>query len=288
MYMSVNGELIDVQKAALSPFDHGFLYGVGLFETMRVYNGHPFLFRDHAARMTKGLGLLNIRVNQGENDWLSTLKALLKVNKLTDAYVRLNISAGRSALGLQTEVYTDPTVIVFVKPFSLSRGGEKKGVLLKTRRNRPETSIRLKSHQFLNNVLAKREIGHVSNAEGIFLTEEGYVAEGIVSNLFWVKNGVVYTPALETGILNGVTRRFVIELLKTNGIPYFTGLYEFDDLMKADEVFMTNSMQEIVPFFDIEGQKFPGIKGEMVQTLLQDYAKYREMLWSYKQLSERA
>src|SRR5699024_10840268 len=121
-----------------------------------------------------------------------------------------------------------PNLIIFVKELSVPKTVEKQGVILQIRRNTPEGTVRLKSHHYLNNILGKREIGSDSMKEGIFLTKEGYVAEGIVSNIFFVKDKKVYTPSLETGILPGVTRRFILSLLRKLSLPYQEGLYTID------------------------------------------------------------
>ena len=284
MYVCINGDLVTQEKACLSPFDHGYLYGVGLFETFRVYNKHPFLFDDHLERLNSGLRKLGIRVNHDRKKWLSLVSELLKVNQLEDAYVRLNVSAGAADLGLRADDYVQPTIILFAKPLTNAIVSEKQGVFLKTVRNTPETPVRLKSHHFINNMLAKREIGHDVWKEGIFLTEKGHVAEGIVSNVFWIKQGVAYTPAVETGILNGVTRQFVIALFEKHGISCRTGFYAPEHVYSADEAFMTNSIQEIVPFSEIEGKNFPGNDGEITRILQDEYRIYREYLWSRKQL----
>lgn len=205
MFIYLNGDLVRKEDAVISPFDHGFLYGMGLFETIRVYNGHPFLLDDHLQRLNNSLEVLNIKTRYTRDEILEILHPLLKINELTDAYVRLNVSAGIGEIGLQTEPYVHPNLIIFAKPLPPAKGlQEKKSVILQLKRNTPEGFERLKSHHYLNNILAKREIGDHPECEGIFLTEDGYLAEGIVSNLFWIKDQKLYTPALETGILDGI------------------------------------------------------------------------------------
>ena len=132
---------------------------------------------------------------------------------------------------------------------------EKEGVILKQVRNTPEGALRLKSHHYLNNILGKREIGNVVNKEGIFLTEAGYVAEGLF-RISFVKGEILYTPSLETGILNGITRAFIIKFAEELGIEVKEGFFTKDELLSADEVFVTNSIQEIVPLNCIEGRDF--------------------------------
>ncbi|WP_413301758.1 aminodeoxychorismate lyase [Bacillus sp. 1P10SD] len=281
MLLYLNGQFISKEEAKISPFDHGFLYGLGLFETFRVYDGHPFLLDDHVERLNKGLAELSIEQKYTREQINKILQELLERNRLTNAYIRLNVSAGLGEVGLQVEPYLQPNLIIF--PKRLSPGGElieKKAVLLKLKRNSPEGNQRLKSHHYLNNVLAKREIGDFPDVEGIFLDEHGYLAEGIVSNLFWIKGNVLYTPSLHTGILNGITRQFVIQLGWKNNLQIQEGLYSIKEVLEADEMFVTNSIQEIVPITSFEGRNFPGKEGQWVQQFHQDYRQYCKNLWS--------
>ncbi|MEH6905863.1 aminodeoxychorismate lyase [Neobacillus drentensis] len=281
MHIYFNGQLVKKEEVKISPFDHGFLYGMGLFETFRVYEGHPFLLDDHLERLNKGLEVLNINFRFDREEVYSNLQELLEINNLTNAYIRLNVSAGIGDVGLQVEPYMEPNILIFPKP--LPPAGdlvEKKAVLLKLRRNSPEGKERIKSHHFMNNILAKREIGNAADVEGIFLTKDGYLAEGIVSNIFWLKGKVLYTPPVNTGILNGITRQFVIELGKKHNLSVAEGFYTVENVLQADELFVTNSIQEIVPITSFEGHKLPGKKGPIVQQLHQDYRNYCKSLWS--------
>ncbi|WLR50925.1 aminodeoxychorismate lyase [Bacillus tianshenii] len=277
MYLYLNGNIVRKEEAVISPFDHGYMYGLGLFETFRMYDGHPFLLDDHLQRLQHGLGVMNINLEINREDIHSILTELLAANDLQDAYVRLNISAGVGDLGLQVGTYEEPTMMILMK--KLPNEGvfpAKQGKILRTVRNTPESEIRLKSHHYLNNILAKQEIGKQSHTEGIFLTAEGYVAEGIVSNIFWVKNGVLYTPAVETGILDGITRKWVMALAKKRGIKIEEGFYPIEKLLDADEAFVTNSIQEIVPLNGIEDVRF--LNERVVPSLINDYKKHTHNL----------
>ncbi|WP_243292553.1 aminodeoxychorismate lyase [Bacillus sp. FJAT-47783] len=287
MFIYVNGEFVREKEAVISPFDHGFLYGLGVFETIRVYKGHPFLIDDHLKRLNDALKDLNIEAHITRENALKIINQLLKLNDLQNAYVRINVSAGESILGLSVEPYENPTEIFFMKGLSIPEGQTKKGELLSIRRNSPEGLYRLKSHHYLNNILAKREIGANQYMEGIFLTDEGFVAEGIVSNLFWVKDGKVYTPSIETGILNGVTRQYILTCLDLLRIPAFEGLYKKEELLESQEVFITNSLQEIVPITSIGSTRFVGQAGVITQQLKSLYRKHRTHLFSRHQLVSR-
>jgi 4-amino-4-deoxychorismate lyase len=280
MYILINDRVVSSEEAAISPFDHGFLYGMGLFETFRVYEGHPFLLDDHLERLNRGLRALHIDASFSRKDIAGKINMILERNGFRNANVRLNVSAGIEELGLPPDVYRDPQLILFARPLPPAGGmTEKEAVLLKMRRNTPEGDERLKSHHYMNNILAKRELGNAPGQEGIFLTKEGFLAEGVVSNLFWTKGNSLYTPSVGTGILNGITRQFVMMLAEKNGIKVMEGLYQPEELMMADEAFVTNSIQEIAPVASFAGVAFPGSAGRLALKLHKEYRKYSGHLW---------
>lgn len=284
MFVYLNGEIVHASKAKISVFDHGFMYGLGVFETFRIYCGHPFLLDDHFQRLQTSAQELGISLTYNREQTVSVLKQLCEKNNLKDAYVRWNISAGVGGLGLQVVPYESPNTVVYMKPLP-PVADKKKGQVLNIRRNSPEGIVRLKSHHFLNNFLGKKELGPSPAYEGIFLNEQGFVAEGIVSNLFWVKDGIVYTPSVETGILNGITRRFILALLRKNNIPYVEGKFELKELLSADEAFMTNSIQEIVQLTHINEQLLTG-RPTITKQLQKYYSFYKDKLWSRQEICE--
>lgn len=254
MRIGYNGSVVDAGDASISVYDHGFLYGMGLFETFRTYSGAPYLLERHLRRLEDGCRLLGIRWSADTGAIRRHLAEVMAANGLTDAYVRLTVSAGAEELGLPSADYARPVQLLMVKPLpaaspGLYRAG-KELWLLRTPRNTPESGMRLKSLHYMNNIMAKRELLHSgapAGAEGLMLTAEGWLAEGIVSNLFFAAGGMVKTPAIqETGILPGVTRRRVLELAQEE-LPVEEGLYRWEDLLAADEVWITNSVQELVP-----------------------------------------
>lgn len=286
MYIYLNSEFIQAEDARISPFDHGYLYGLGVFETFRVYKGHPFLLNDHMSRLKKAMGELNIQLDESSLKIEEVIQHLLLLNHLQDedVSVRLNVSAGDGGLMFGALEYHEPTVMMFMRKLpELPADLEKRGLLLSVPRNTPEGKERIKSHHYLNNVLAKREAGNDPSIEGIFLTKEGFVAEGIVSNLFWVKDECVYTPSLDTGILNGITRQFIIRCLEKEGMRWKEGRFPADELLQADEVFAVNSVQEIIPLKEIGSSVFSGKNGAVTQTLKRIYKQSR-MLKSREEL----
>ncbi|NEU32568.1 aminodeoxychorismate lyase [bacterium LRH843] len=286
MFIYINNSIVSKEQAKLSAFDHGFMYGLGLFETFRVEDGHPFLLDDHFQRLQEGLDSIGVEWRVTREDAVNIIQDLLKSNKLKDAYVRWNVSAGPGEIGLYTGTYTKPTTIVYMKPLPPGPFKEKDAVILSLKRNTPEGPTRLKSHHYLNNVLAKRELGTAEHVEGIFLNEAGHVAEGIVSNVFWIKDEMVYTPAISTGILDGITRRFVLTLLEKQGIPARVGLYNPNELLSADAAFITNSIQEIVPLKNCNETHYND-KHDMIARLRNEFDKYRTKLWSRDELLRR-
>lgn len=255
MIISLNGLCIEEREAVVSVYDHGFLYGMGLFETFRTYNGQAFLLEKHMERLDRGCKELGIRFMPDLERIRQQVNELLEANDLSDGYFRYTITAGTSILGLPgDEAYEQPTEILYVK--GLPPRDEKLYLngkplqLLKLNRNTPEGLYRLKSLHYMNNILAKRELSRYPwavGAEGLMLTEDGYLAEGIVSNLFFFREGILYTPSLDTGCLPGVTRDLVIELAGTLGIELVEGLFTWDHLVSAEEAFITSSIQELVP-----------------------------------------
>lgn len=286
MRIWMNGQLIDEKEAVISAYDHGFLYGLGFFETFRTYAGMPLLLDKHLERMGKGLQQLAIPMPYTLQHIHQAVGQLLEANGLKDGYFRLSVSAGSGPLGLQTEPYKEPTVILYVKPLPPSDDGlyEQGMVLqeLRTVRNTPESSERFKSFHYMNCILGKRELAarpESGRAEGLFLTERGHLAEGIVSNLFFLRNGICCTPAIATGILAGITRAAVINLCCDMQIPLEEDYYSWQDLGEADEVFVTNSIQELVPITILrskEGeaqQVSNGCIGPVTERLLLAYRK---------------
>lgn len=271
MYIYVNHEVVDEQEARISPLDHGFIYGMGLFETFRTYNGHPFLLDDHFARLAEGAGEMGIILKDYDREAvLEVIRSLLRANDLKDAYFRWNVSAGTAGVGLTVAPYTDPETIVFVKGLP-EPPKEKEVRLLHTVRNTPEGAVRRKSHHYFNNILGKRELGERPGVEGIFLNQEGFLSEGVVSNLFWVKEDTLYTPSLSTGCLPGITRAWVIRAAKALGFNVIEGEFTPDEPVKADTVFVCNAIQELVRVNAWEGKALSSSHQRLFDSLKESY-----------------
>lgn len=272
----INGQYIEQDQLKISPFDHGFLYGAGFFETFRTYEGKLFLFDAHMARLQEALDHFRIVMPYTIDELRQVVHALDEEAGGTDGYFRLNVSAGVHDIGLAPTMYTEPNVIIFRKALPQAvKGASKTGVLLETPRRAPETSKRYKSHHFLNNIDGRLELPSLKEHEGIFLTADGHIAEGVTSNIFWVKNDCLYTPSVKTGILLGTTRQVIMDLAEDVGLTVAEGLFTKEDLLEADEVFVSNAIQEMVPLHAIEGVLYKGHEGFYYQAL---HMKYKQAI----------
>ena len=270
-YIGVDGVPTPADQAVIPVMDHGLMYGIGLFETFRTYGGRPFLLERHIERLQAGCRTLGIEFAAKPEEIAAEIAGLLRLNGLNEGYIRYTVTAGDGPLGLPAGDYAKPRVIIYVKPLpemdaALYTNG-KPLWRLATRRNTPEGELRLKSLHYMNSMLAKRELAQLeairpssamsaisssrTPAEGLQLTADGSLAEGVVSNLFFVEGQTLYTPEIGTGILPGITRAMVMELSALQGLAVEEGRYTWSRLLKADEVFMTSSIQELVPITEL-------------------------------------
>jgi len=287
MKLLIDGQLTNSDEAVISVYDHGFLYGMGLFETFRTYGGKPWLLERHAHRLAEGCRALGIAYAPDPERMAEAIAALLSANGLPDAYVRWSVSAGDGAVGLPAGDYERPREIVYAKPLAPDAPHTRAAKtlrLLRLRRSGPEGEVRLKSFHYMNNILAKRELlsnGAAPGTEGLFLNAAGYLVEGLVSNVFWAKDGILFTPSPEAGPLPGITAAYVRELAARRGVRTEEGLYGPELLAAADEIFVTNSIQEIVPAAALEDadgnvlQLWPE-PGELTRRLMDDYRQAAE------------
>jgi branched-chain amino acid aminotransferase len=252
MLVYVNGHFVPKETASVSVFDHGFLYGDGIYETLRAYNGKLFLLDKHLGRLKHSADAISLKLPLSLEKIGEALNESLNVNKLSEAYVRIHLSRGPGQIGLDPALCLAPTMIIVTQPFKdypaeFYEDGVAVAVVA-TRRNHPlAISPVIKSTNFLNNILAKIESLKAGAYEGIMLNWEGYVAEGTISNVFTVKRGILHTPDLETGILEGVTRDLVLHLARKDRIPIKEAKLKPHDLTSADECFITNTTVEVLP-----------------------------------------
>lgn len=282
MLIYINNRLIPGSEAKVSVFDRGFLYGDGVFETLRAYNGIIFHCDDHLDRLFKSAGGISLIIPFTKDYLKEALHRTLKENNLKNAYLRLTITRGESEPGLDIEQPVNPTVIIIPREFngypeSIYLTGIHAAVV-NTRRT-PASSLNpaIKSINFLNNIMARAEAKALAASEGIMLSTEGYVAEGTASNIFVVKDHIIKTPSLETGILNGVTRSVVITLAREIQLTVIEEPFYPDELYNADECFITNTTYEIMPVTmlngNIVGNGQPGEIAKKLITLFKVHSK---------------
>ena len=277
MLVYVNGHFLPKDEARISVFDHGFLYGDGIYETLRSYQGKIFLLNKHLTRLKHSADAVSLSLPLSLEKIGDALREALTVNKLQDAYLRIQISRGAGDIGLDPALCPAPTMIIITKPFKeYPREHYEKGVavaVVQTRRNHPlALSPAIKSTNFLNNILAKIESLKAGAYEGIMLNWKGRVAEGTISNIFIVRKGVLMTPHLETGILEGVTRDLVLHLARTAEIPVDEATLRPRDLQRADECFITNTTIEIMPVTAVDGTPVgSGLPGAVTRKLVHAY-----------------
>ncbi len=279
MLVYLNGRFVAKEKAVVSVFDHGFLYGDGVYETMRAYEGKIFLLDKHLARLKRSARAVSLKLPLPLEQIGAALTQTLKVNNLADAYVRLHISRGPGEIGLDPALCAEPTMVITARPFhDYPPQYYERGVrvaIVKTRRNHPlAVSPSVKSTNFLNNILAKIEAVKAGAYEGIMLNWEGYVAEGTISNIFMVKKGALLTPHKDTGILEGVTRDLILRLARRKKIIVRETRMLPKSLLAADECFITNTTMEVMPVSKIDGRTIgAGRPGPVTAGLRQAYAR---------------
>jgi len=279
----LNGRLIPRSKAKLSPFDHGFLYGYGLFETMRAYQGHIFRLDRHLARFRRSaqsLGLTHSILNavEGRQSLEDACLTTLEANKLKDARLRLTVSTGEGDMTPDPGTCSNPTVLVTAQNI-VSLPSEKyesgfKAALSSLSRNSQSPLSRLKSTCYMENILARMAARAAGCDEAILLNEQGYLAEGSTTNVFLARNGELITPSLESGVLPGITREAVLEIAQAANIKTIERQVELKELIEAEEAFITNSILELMPLTCFDAKPLgTGKPGQLTKELLAAYRK---------------
>ncbi|RMG68252.1 MAG: aminodeoxychorismate lyase [Nitrospirae bacterium] len=279
MYIYLNGNIIREKDARISINDRGFLLGDGVFETLRAYNGKPFLVSEHLERLSRAAQKLRITLNESPLEMVSIVERLLEMNNLKEAYIRITLSRGTGGRGIEIDGCSEPTLLIITRAYEapseeIYKRGVRVGFLERKNTRLPE-DYDIKSISFLNNILSRLEVSDRGLFEGILLNSDGFITEGTVSNLFFIKRGRLHTPSVESGILKGITRGKVLEIAKSMGIEVEEGLYRKEQLLEADEVFITNSLLEIVPVCEIESKGFKDIT--ITRGLLKQYRKEVEL-----------
>jgi len=285
--VNVNGRISDGASAAISVFDHGFLFGEGVYETLRTYNGEPFLFDRHMQRLRASAAMLMLDVPYSDKECLErcleTMNAagLGKQNDggFAEAYIRILHTRGIGDLSYDPAATPAPSVVIIVKPLpvnpeSLFQTGVKV-CMVDIIRNHPQSvNPLIKSNNLLNNALCMQQALRKGGVEGVFRNYRGELSECSQSNLFIVKNGVVRTPPLDAGLLAGITRGFIFELGSTTGVTVEEAKLKDDDLFGADEAFFTSTTKELMPIVQVDNHTIgSGTPGAVTQQLLAEYRR---------------
>ncbi len=255
----IDGEYSSKDSAKISVYDHGLLYGDGVFEGIRAYNGTVFRLREHIERLYEGLKITRINVSYTKEDMANAVVETLRKNNYTDAYIRLVVTRGRGTLGLDPRSCPRPSIIIMAELVAPAHGKEarEKGVtavIAGYRRDTVDgTTHELKSLNYIQSVLAKFQAIDAGADEVVMLDHRGMVAEFHGSNIFVVKHGVINTPTSASGILHGVTRARVMKLAEEMGYEVHERDITPYELLTSDEVFLTGTLAEIVPVVKIQG-----------------------------------
>jgi len=255
----IDGQFYPKDKARISVFDHGFLYGDGVFEGIRAYSGRVFKLDEHLVRLYESAKSLMLAIPLSFDEMRQAVLETVRRNGLRDAYIRLVVSRGPGDLGLDPRKCPRPCVVIIADTINLYPAAlYEKGlrvVTVATRRNHNEAlSPRIKSLNYLNSILAKIEANHLGYPEVLLLNAEGYITEGTGDNVFIYRRGTLITPPNTAGILEGITRAVILELARDMGIPTAETHFTRHDLYTADECFLTGTAAEAIPVVEADGR----------------------------------
>lgn len=279
-YVWLNGELVEHDKAAISVFDHGVLYGDGVFEGIRAYNGRIFKLDEHIERLYNSAKIIMLEIPYSKDELKKMIIATCKANGIVDGYIRPVVTRGAGTLGIAPWKCPTPTVFIIADviqlyPEELSKNGLPL-ITVSTRRNIPDSfSPMVKSLNYLNNIMAKIEGHQAGVEEAIMLNNDGYVAECTGDNIFIIQFGEIFTPPVSAGALPGITRNTVIELAKAAGYVVGEKLFGTAELYIAGEAFLTGTAAEVVPVIKVDGRKIgDGTPGKITLDLVKMFKDY--------------
>ena len=277
MKIFIDGKYYDERNAKISVFDHGLLYGDGIFEGIRAYHGRVFKLKEHIDRLFYSAKAILLEIPMSSAQITRATVEVCRENKIRDGYIRLVVTRGVGTLGLNPKGCKRPSVIIIADKIQLYPAGVyQRGldiITVPTTRNlHSALNPAIKSLNYLNNILAKIEANNGGCEEAVMLNAEGFVAECTGDNLFIVKNGALLTPPLSAGALYGITRRTVMELAEESGLKVSEPNLTRYDLFSADECFLTGTGAEIVPVVKIDGRVIgTGKPGRVTRRLEDEY-----------------
>jgi len=277
--VNVDGRLGTETDRLISPLDHGFVFGASVYETLRTYGGRPFLLRRHLSRLRSSASSLEIEVGLSDPEFERRVEETVAAAANRESYIRLIVSGGPGALEYRQGAAPRSTVVVLVQPLppvpeSLYQEGVRIAVVDVVRNHPRSVSPRIKSSSLLNNLLAMRQALARGASEAVMLNYKGEVAEGSQTNVFLVKDDLLMTPSLETGILEGITRELTLQIAAELGYETAETTFFPDQLHSADEIFITSTTKEILPAVRVDNAVVGnGRPGPVTRKLL---AGYRE------------
>lgn len=275
----ISGKFYDKEHAKISVYDHGFLYGDGVFEGMRSYGGKVFRLAQHLERLWASAKAIWLTIPMSQEAMSQAVYDTLAINGIRDGYIRLVVTRGAGALGLDPNKCSDPQVVIIADHIQLyPRELYEKGLEIVTastiRNHSAALSPRIKSLNYLNNILAKIEGLQAGCVEALMLNAKGEVAECTGDNIFIVRKGTLMTPPIDAGILEGITRDAVIELAQAAGLPVQQIALTRHDLFIADECFLTGTAAEIIPVVKLDSRTIgTGQPGPITRQLMQKFAE---------------
>lgn len=285
MWIYLNNKFVTDQEAVVSVFDHGFLYGDGVYETIRSYGPRIFMLDEHLSRLLRSAETIGLTIPIPLKDWPGMLQEAMARNEVGtdrhDAYLRVTVTRGAGDIGLDPALCSSPTVVVMAKPLvpptsQLYEAGVNV-IVASTRRNLPSAlSPQIKTTNFLNGIQAKREAIAAGAFDSILLNWEQHLTECTVSNVFLVMDGKLRTPTLECGLLDGITRMVVLRMAEELNIHVEEGRYTVDQLYQANECFLTNTSMEIMPVTSVDRRPIGnGKPGPVTKRLREQFVAVR-------------
>ncbi|WP_168121628.1 branched-chain-amino-acid transaminase [Paenibacillus sp. HB172176] len=278
-WIYLNGEYVSKEDAKISVYDHGFLYGDGIFEGIRIYDGNIFKCKEHLDRLYDSAKSIMLNIPLSFEEMEAALVETIRRNELRSGYIRLVVSRGTGNLGLDPNRCPIANVIIIVEQLAIyPEEAYKNGLVsvsVSQRRNIPDAlNPKIKSLNYLNNILVKIQANLAGVGEAIMLNAQGYVAEGSSDNIFIIKKGVVFTPPCYIGALEGITRATIMELCEKLGYKLKEEPFTLHDVFVADEVFFTGTAAEVIAVREVDGRKIgSGQAGPITTHLLKEFRK---------------
>ncbi|MCP3796239.1 branched-chain-amino-acid transaminase [Paenibacillus sp. S33] len=278
-WIYLDGQHVTKENAKVSVYDHGFLYGDGIFEGIRIYNGNIFKCKEHLERLYDSAKSIQLNIPLSPDEMLEAMAETIRLNEMRNGYIRLIVSRGAGNLGLDPLRCAKASVIIIVEQLAIYPEEAYltglKTISVSQRRNIPDAlNPKIKSLNYLNNILVKIQSNYAGVGEAIMLNSQGYVTEGSADNIFIVKNGVLYTPPCYLGALEGITRNAIIDLCAKLGYSLKEQPFTLHDVYVADEVFFTGTAAEVIAAYEVDGRTIgSGVAGPVTLELLSEFRK---------------